>query len=326
MKRRAFIALLGGAAAWPAAAWAQQPLPVVAYLDSRSSDGMAPRLAAFRHGLQAAGFADGETVRIEYWWSENRVNRVKEIAADLVRRQPAVIVTSGGPQAALAAKAATTTIPVVFLVGEDPTRLGLVASLSRPGGNLTGINLLANELEAKRLELLATVLPGATRVALLVNRVDATNTDTTLREINAAARAMGLQVRVFGVSTSGEIDEAFATIGRERPDALLVAAAAFLNSRRVQLAQLAAFHRLPATYPFREAAEVGGLMSYGPNIVDAYRELGVYTGRVLKGTRTADLPVLQTAKFELVINAATARMLGLVLPAALLATADEVLE
>jgi putative ABC transport system substrate-binding protein len=287
---------------------------------------MTNRLALFRQGLREVGFAEGETVAVEYRWGGNRVERLPELVADLVRRRPAVIVTTGGPTAALAAKAATTTIPIVFLVGEDPTRLGLVSSLARPGGNLTGINLLANELEAKRLELLHQLVPRLARIAVLVNRADARNTDNTLREVGAAARAIGLQTEVHGASTPAEIDQAFATMGRERPDALMVAAAAFLNARRVQLAQLAAFHRLPATYAFREAAEVGGLMSYGPSITDAYRQWGAYAGRILKGARPGDLPVMQATKFELVVNMATARMLGLSVPAALLATADEVIE
>jgi putative ABC transport system substrate-binding protein len=327
MKRRAFIGLLGGAAAWPSAARAQQPaMPVIIYFDSRPSDAMADRLAAFRQGLKEAGFVEGENVAIEYRWGDNRVDRLPEIAAELVRRQPAVIVTSGGPTAALAAKAATTTIPIVFGVGEDPTQLGLVTSLSRPTGNLTGVNLLANEVEAKRLELLHQVVPSATRIAVLVNQADARNTETTLREVGGAAGKIGVQIRRHDASTRGEIEQAFAAIERERSDALFVGAAAFLNARRVQLAQLATFYRLPTTYPFREAAEVGGLMSYGPSILDTYRQLAAYTGRILKGAKPADLPVMQATKFELVLNAATARMLGLTLPPTLMAIADEVIE
>jgi putative tryptophan/tyrosine transport system substrate-binding protein len=327
LRRREFISLLGAAGAWPLAAHAQQPtMPVVGFLESRSSDAMASRLAAFRQGLKEVGFAEGENVRIVYRWAENRVDRLPEMAAELVRQQAAVIVTSGGPAAALAAKAATTTIPVVFLVGEDPTRLGLVSSLARPTGNLTGINLFANELEAKRLELLHQVVPRAARIAVLVNSVDVRNTENTLREVGAAARTMGLQIQVLKASTVREIEEAFAAIGQERPDALFVGASAYLNTRRVQLVQLAAFHRLPATYSFREAAEAGGLMSYGPSIVDAYRQWATYAGRILKGTKPADLPVMQAAKFELVINLPTARLLGLTLPPTLLAIADEVIE
>jgi putative tryptophan/tyrosine transport system substrate-binding protein len=328
MRRREFITLLGGAAvAWPMAARAQQAaMPVVGVLDSRSSDAMTGRLSAFRQGLKEVGFAEGENVKVEYRWAENKADRLPEMAAELVRLRSAVIVTSGGPPAALAAKAATTTIPVVFLVGEDPTRLGLVSSVARPSGNLTGINLFANELEAKRLELLHQLVPQAARVAILVNAADVRNTENTLRDVGAAARTIGLQIQILKASTAREIADAFTAIGQERPDALFVGASAFLNIRRVQLTQLAAFHRLPATYSFREAPEVGGLMSYGPSISDAYRQWGVYAGRILKGASPADLPVMQASKFELVINAETARMLGLTVPDKLLAAADEVIE
>ena len=323
MRRRKFITLLGGSAAislaWQVVARTQQPaMPVVGFLDSRSSDAMASRLAAFRQGLKEVGFAEGENVKIEYRWAENKADQLREMAAELVRLRSAVIVTTGGPPAALAAKAATTTIPVVFLVGEDPTRLGLVSSLARPSGNLTGINLFANELEAKRLELLHQLVPQATRVAILVNAADVTNTETTLRTVGIAARAIGLQIQILKASTAREIADAFTSIGQERPDALFVGASAYLNTRRVQLAQLAAFHRLPATYSFREVPEVGGLMSYGPSISNAYRQWAVYAGRILKGARPADLPVMQASKFELVINVQTARMLGLTLPPSLL--------
>ena len=327
MRRRQFLGLVGGAAAWPLAAPAQQPtMPVIGLLDSRSSDAMAGRLAGFRQGLKEVGFVEGENIKIEYRWAENKTDRLPELATDLVRLRSAVIVTSGGPPAALAAKAATTTIPIVFGVGEDPTRLGLVDSLTRPSGNLTGINLFANELEAKRLELLHQMMPQATRIAVLVNAADARNTETTLREVGTAARAIGLQTQVLKASTVSEIADVFAAMGQQRPDALFVGAAAFLNVRRVQLAQLAAFYRLPATYSFREAPEVGGLMSYGPSIAEAYRQMAVYAGRILKGVRPADLPVMQASKFELVINATTAKLLGLHLPPSLLAIADEVIE
>ncbi len=332
MKRREFVTLLAGAAAvpsslWPRAARAQQPaMPVIGFLDSRPPDAMANRLGAFRRGLKEAGYVEGENVTIEYRWADNRIERLPELAAELVRRQVSVIVTTGGNTAALAAKAATTTIPIVFLVGQDPVGLGLVASLARQSGNLTGINLLSNELEAKRLELLRELVPKAARVAVLVNPADGPNTETTLRDVGAAARAIGLQARVLNASTSREIDAAFETIGHERPDALFVGSAAFLNIRRVQLVQLAAFHRLPASYPFREYVEAGGLMSYGPSIVDAYRQWAAYAGRVLKGAKPADLPVVQASKFELVINHQTARMLGVTVPPTLLASADEVIE
>jgi putative ABC transport system substrate-binding protein len=248
------------------------------------------------------------------------------MAAELVRRQAAVIVTTGGPTTAVAAKAATGTIPVVFLVGEDPVRLGLVSSLARPSGNLTGINLLTNELEAKRLELLHQLVPRAARIAVLVNPADVHNTETTLREVGAAAPRMGLQVQVLRASTVREIEEAFAAIGQDRPDALFVGSAAFLNIRRVQLVQLATYYRIPATFSFREAAEAGAVMSYGPSIEDAYRQWAIYAGRILKGAKPADLPVVQSSKFELVINVSTARMLGIAVSDKLLVAADEVIE
>ena len=327
MKRREFITLLGGAAAWPLAAWAQQPaMPVIGFLDSRSLDALTDRLRGFRQGLKDTGYVEGENVAIEYRWAENQFDRLPVLAAELVRRQVAVVVTSGGANAASAAKAATTTIPIVFTVVEDPVRLGLVASLARPGGNLTGINFLSGELTAKRLELLRALVPTATRFAVLVNPANARNTETTLRDVEPAARAMGLQIQVLNASTSREIDTAFATIVRERPDALFVGGDAFFSARRVQLALLAGRHGVPAIYSDREYAEAGGLMTYGSNIVDVYRQVGVYAGRILKGAKPADLPVVQSSKFELVINHQTARMLGLTVPPSLLATADEVIE
>jgi ABC-type uncharacterized transport system substrate-binding protein len=327
MKRRQFITLLGGAAAWPLAARAQQAaMPVVGLLDSRSPDALTDRLRGFRQGLKDTGYVEGENVAIEYRWAENQLDRLPALAAELVRRRVAVIATSGGPAVAFAAKAATTTIPIVFGVAEDPVRLGLVASLARPDGNLTGINFLVGELAAKRLELLRALVPAATRVAVLVNPAHATNTESTLRDVESAARAMGLQIQVLNASTSREIDAAFVTIVRERPDALFVGNDAFFNARRVQLVLLAMLHRVRAIYWDREFAEAGGLMTYGSNIVDVYRQLGVYSGRILKGAKPADLPVVQSSKFELVINAQTARMLGLDVPDKLLATADEVIE
>jgi ABC-type uncharacterized transport system substrate-binding protein len=327
MRRRKFITLMGAAAAWPLAASAQQPaVPVVGFLDTRSSDGMASRLAGFRQGLKDTGYVEGENVTIAFRWAENRFDHLPELTAELIRLQVAVIVTTGGPPSAFAAKAATATIPIVFLVGEDPVRLGLVASLARPSNNLTGVNLFNSELAAKRLELLRELVPRANRVAVLVNPSDSTSTESTLRDVTAAARAIGLQIQVFNANTSREIDAAFETIGRERPDALFVGSSAFMNSRRSHLVQLAAFHRLPAAYASRETAEAGGLMSYGTSIVGSYRQWGVYAGRILKGAKPAELPVVQATNFELVINLQTARMLGLTVPDKLLATADEVIE
>jgi ABC-type uncharacterized transport system substrate-binding protein len=326
--RREFISLLGGAAAtWPLAARAQHPAtPVIGLLSSTSPETVADRLPAFRQGLKDAGYVEGENVAIGYRWAENQINRLAELAAELVRRQVAVIATIGGPAPAFAAKAATTTIPIVFIVPEDPVRLGLVASLARPGGNLTGINFFAGELAAKRLELLRGLVPGATRVAVLVNPTNAAVAESTLRDLETGARAIGLQIQVLNASTSREIDAAFATFARERPDALFVSADPFFRSRRVQLANMAARHAVPSTFSNSAYTEVGGLMSYAPNQTDSFRQLGVYTGRTLKGTKPADLPVVQATKFELVINLQTARMLGLTVPPSLLAIADEVIE
>jgi len=301
-------------------------MPVVGLLDQRSPDELADRLRGFRQGLKDSDFVEGQNVAIDYRWAQNKEDRLPELAADLVRRRVAVIAATGGIGPTLAAKAATTTIPVVFIVSDDPVRLGLVASLARPGGNLTGINFFNVELTAKRLELLRELVPATTRVAVLINPANTEYTETTVREVGAAARTIGLQIQVLNASTSREIDAAFATIVRERPDALFVGNDAFFNARRVQLALLAGRRGVPAILSDREYAEAGGLMTYGSNIVDVYRQVGVYAGRILKGAKPADLPVVQSTKFELVINAQTARMLGLTVPPTLLATADEVIE
>jgi putative ABC transport system substrate-binding protein len=327
LSRREFITLLGGAAAtWPLAARAQQPVvPVVGFLHGASLDTAAEELRAFRQGLKGAGYVEGENVAIVYRKAENQIDRLSELAADLLGRQVAVIAAADNASAR-AAKAATSTVPIVFIVGTDPVSLGLVASLARPGGNVTGINFFSTELVAKRLELLRGMVPGATRVAVLVNQSDATTTESLLQDAEAAARAMGLQIQAHKASTSREIDEAFAAFVRERHDSLLTGPSPFFTARRFQLTHLAMRHAIPAIYTGRQYTEVGGLMSYGASLTDAYRQMGVYAGHILKGTKPADLPVVQSSKLELVINAQAARMLGLTVPPTLLALADEVIE
>jgi putative tryptophan/tyrosine transport system substrate-binding protein len=325
--RRQFITLLGGAAAWPLAARAQQAAtPVVGALSIVSSEGYSERLRAFRQGLREMGYAEGQNVAIDYRWAEGHYDRLPEMVADLIGRQVTVIAAMN-TAAAVAAKAATTTIPIVFIAGENPVRLGLVASLARPGGNATGINFLNQELTAKRLDLLRELVPAATRVALLINPANAGNADATVRDVEAAVRSIALQVvDIVKASTSGEIQTAFERLARARPDALFVGVDPFFTIRRVQLANLAARHAIPSSFPVRDNVEAGGLMSYGTNINDAYRQLGVYTGRILKGDKPADLPVMQSTKFEFVINLPTAKLLGLEVPPTLLARADEVIE
>jgi ABC-type uncharacterized transport system substrate-binding protein len=327
MRRREFVTLIGGAAAaWPLAARAQQlAMPVIGFLWNQSGDAFPDRLRAFRQGLKDSGYVEGENVAVVYRWAEGRNDRLPVLAGELIHRQVAVIVAAG-ETAASAAKAATTTTPIVFSLGEDPVKLGFVASLARPGGNLTGINFFNIELVAKRLELLRELIPGASRVAVLVNPTNPASSEQSRRNAETAARAMGLQIQILNASTSREIDAAFAAFVRERVDALFVSPDGFFNSRRVQLATMAARHTIPMTSATREIAEAGGLMSYGTNLADVWRQLGVYAGRILKGAKPEDLPVVQSSKFELVINHQTARMLGLTVPDKLLVAADEVIE
>ena len=327
MKRREFISLLGGAATWPLAARAQQPaMPVIGYLESRSPDaGMTDRLRAFRQGLKDTGYVEGENVRIEYRWAENQLDRLPMLAAELVRQRVNVIATTGGQNVALAAKAATVTIPIVFGVTEDPVPYGLVASHSRPGGNATGVNFLIAELGSKQLGLLHELVPSAARVGLLVNPKFAA-TEGAIKDVTAAASTIGLQVDVVQASDSREIESVFGTLVHNKADALLVGPDAFLASRRLQLTILSARHALPTVYNVREYPEAGGLMSYGTNVRDAYRQIGIYVGRILKGAKPADLPVMEPTKFELVINLNTAKALKLAIPPHILSIADEVIE
>ena len=327
MNRREFITLLGGAAAaWPLAARAQQQpaIPVVGFVNAGVA--AAPLVAGFRKGLNEAGYVESQNVTVEYHWLAGQFDRLPALMADLAPRRVAVIATPAGILASQAAKAATTTIPIVFSVGEDPVKLGLVDSLARPGGNATGINIFTVEVTAKRLGLLHDLVPKSVRIAVLVNPANAPIAETTLRDIPEAARALGLQIHIVNASTSREIEAAFAALVREQADALFVAGDAFFNSRRVQLATLAAHYRIPAAYSLREAVEAGGLMSYGADRADMYRQVGVYTGQILKGAKPAELPVLQSSKFEFVINAQTARALGIEVSSSLQLLADEMIE
>jgi putative ABC transport system substrate-binding protein len=329
ISRRELIAGLGSTAALPLAARAQRPaLPVVALLRTVSADGDEGYVAALRKGLSETGYVEGQNVMIEYHWLGGQFDRLPALLADLVRRRVAVIATPNNTAGSIAAKAATATIPIVFGVGEDPVKLGLVASLARPGGNATGINYFSLEVNAKRLALLHELVPNAVRVAVLLNPANGPIAETTLRDVQEAAPTIGLQVRVLNASTSREIDAAFAVLAHERPDALFVAADPFFTSLRgrVQIATLAARDRIPAAYSLRDCVITGGLMSYGTNVADRYRQVAIYTGRILKGDKPADLPVVQPTKFELVINLTTARALGLTIPETLLATADEVIQ
>ena len=326
IERRKFLATLGGAAAaWPLAARAEQPaMPVIAFINGASAVASAHYAPALRNGLNETGYIEGQNVAVEYHWLDGQYNRLPALMADLVRRQVAVIAPTGNLPS-LAAKAATATIPIVFGVSEDPVKLGLVASLARPGGNATGINFFLTEAVAKRLGLLRDLVPAAARIAVMVNPSNVT-TEPVLREVQRAANAFGLQIQIFNASTGPEIETAFATISRERADALFVAPDAFFSSRRVQLAILAARNGIPASYSTRDYVDAGGLMSYGTNIVDSFRQVGVYAGKILAGVKPAELPVTQSTKFELVINLRTARALGLEVPSSLLLAANEVIE
>jgi putative ABC transport system substrate-binding protein len=328
ISRRAFLPLLAGAAAattaWPRAARAQA-LPVIGFLSSQHPETFAEPLRGFRQGLKDAGFVVGENVAIEFRWAESRIDRLPPLAADLVRRRVAVIAAMDSTTARVV-KAATATIPVVFNTGEDPIRLGLVASLSRPGGNLTGVNFFSAELAPKRLGVLRELVPAAKRIAVLVNPDHASITEATLRDVDNAASAMGFQVHVLKATNGRELDAAFAALAQARLDALLLGSGPFFQNRRVQLALLAGRYGIPAIFTGRQYVEAGGLMSYGTSLADAWRQIGAYAGRILKGEKPSDLPVVQSTKFELVINGNTARMLGLTIPPSLIAIADEVIE
>jgi len=327
MRRREFIALVGGAAvAWPLAGRAQQPgMPVIGFLSGTSPDTYAHLLVAFHRGLSEAGYSDGQNVKIEYRRANDQYDRLPALAADLVRNQVAVIVAVGGVVSAVAAKGVTSSIPILFTAGSDPAKLGFVASLNRPGGNMTGVNFFSIELGAKRLELLRELLPKATVIGALVNPRSPT-AETDAKEMEGAAHGLGLQFHVLTTSSERDFESAFATLVQQRVDALVVISDPLFTSHRDHLVALAARHALPTTYSLREFVAVGGLMSYGTSFVDAYRQVGVYAGRILKGEKPAELPVVQPTKFELVINLKTAKALGLTVPLIMQMTADEVIE
>ena len=327
MRRRDFVTLLGGAAAgWPVAARAQAPMPVVAFLNVGSPEVAAGRVSAFRKGLSETGYVEGQNVTVEYHWVEGTYGGLKSVLDDLIRRRVAVIAIPGSTPVSLAAKAATTTIPIVFGVAENPVTLGLVASLAKPGGNATGINFFAVETDAKRLELMHELLPRASRIAVLLNPANVRYTEATSKSLREAAPTLGVEIIFFNASTPDEIGAAFAAMARERAEALFIAPDAFFNSRPAQLATLSTRDRIPASFSTRELVQAGLLMSYGTSITDMARQVGIYTGSILKGTKPADLPVLQATKFELVINLQTAKSLGIEVPPMLLARADEVIE
>jgi putative tryptophan/tyrosine transport system substrate-binding protein len=327
VRRREFITLVGCAGVWPVAARAQQPaLPIVGFVHGGAARAFPGRIAAFRVGLSEAGYIEGQNVLIEYYWLEGHFERLPAVMTDLVQRRVAVITTPGSTPASLAAKAATAAIPIVFGVSEDPVALNIVSSLSRPGGNATGINFFVTEIDAKRFALMHELLPKATRFAVLINPADVTASAATSKALKEAARTLGLDVLFFDASTPAGIDAAFAAFVRERPDALFIAPEGFFASRAVQFVTLTARDRMPASFATREMVEAGLLMSYGVNLADTFRQVGNYVGRILKGEKPADLPVLQPTKFELVINLQTARALAIDVPPTLLARADEVIE
>jgi putative ABC transport system substrate-binding protein len=328
VRRRAFITLLGGAAAaWPLAARAQQPaMPVVGFINGGTADAYAPFVAAFRKGLNETGFVDGQNVRVEYHWLEGKYDQLPALMADLVRRRVALIATPASGPAARAAKAATSTIPIVFSVAQDPVQHGLVASLARPGGNATGLNFFSREVAAKRLRLLHDLVPKAVRVAVLLNPANTGSAEATLREVQEAAPAMGLQIQILKATTIAEINAAFASFARERPDALFLASDGFFTDRRVQFATLTARDRIPATGAESQFVKAGLLMSYGTDLAETFRQVGDYAGRILKGEKPAELPVLQSTKFEFVLNLQTAQALNIEVPPGVLSIADEVIE